>query len=85
MSELNQRGWADPVDAAESLHAALTTVGIVLPSLAPDDASPELRLVELGRVRADVALELADVIRRAEHGMSARQQSGVPEASGGRP
>ncbi|RDG37240.1 hypothetical protein DVH02_15490 [Streptomyces corynorhini] len=41
----------DPHTAAESLRAALAEVGIVLPSLRRDPASPQLRLIELGRVR----------------------------------
>ncbi|MFF9862129.1 hypothetical protein [Streptomyces tendae] len=54
----------DPYAAAESLRAALTEVGIVLPSLRVDPASPQLRLVELGRVRADVADRLARALQR---------------------
>ncbi|MCX4612103.1 hypothetical protein [Streptomyces mirabilis] len=54
----------DPYAAVESLRAALTEVGIVFPSLRVDPASPELKLVELGRVRADVANRLADALRR---------------------
>ncbi|MEW2116922.1 hypothetical protein AB0945_17335 [Streptomyces sp. NPDC005474] len=55
---------ADPFAAMESLRAALTEVGIVLPSLRIDLASPQLRLVELGRVRADVAARLAEALQR---------------------
>ncbi|MBZ3906594.1 hypothetical protein [Streptomyces griseiscabiei] len=54
----------DPYAAAESLRAALTAAGIVLPSLNVDCASPQLGLVELGRVRADVAARLAEVLQR---------------------
>ncbi|MEH0423539.1 hypothetical protein [Streptomyces sp. B21-083] len=54
----------DPLAAAESLRAALTEAGIVLPSLRVDSASPRLRLVELGRVRADVAVCLAEALQR---------------------
>lgn len=54
----------DPYAATESLRAALDQAGIVLPSLRADAASPELALVELGRVRADVALRLAEALRR---------------------
>nr|WP_244299286.1 hypothetical protein [Streptomyces viridochromogenes] len=50
--------------AVESLREALTAAGIVLPSLGMDPASPSLNLVNLGRVRADVALRLAEAIRR---------------------
>ncbi|RFU86060.1 hypothetical protein DY218_14230 [Streptomyces triticagri] len=57
----------DPFTAMESLKAALVGVGIVLPSLAVDAASPTLKLVELGRVRADVAARLADVLRQGGH------------------
>ena len=55
----------DPHAAAESVRAALTEVGIVFPSLSVDFANPDLKLVELGRVRADVAERLADALRRA--------------------
>jgi hypothetical protein len=54
----------DPYAAVESLRAALTEAGIVFPSLRVDPASPELKLVELGRVRADVADRLADALRQ---------------------
>nr|WSZ99542.1 hypothetical protein OH820_31290 [Streptomyces sp. NBC_00857] len=54
----------DPFTAMESLRAALAGAGIVLPSLSVDPASPALRLVELGRVRSDVAARLAEVIQR---------------------
>ncbi|WP_327176375.1 hypothetical protein OG599_14425 [Streptomyces sp. NBC_01335] len=54
---------ADPFVTKESLKAALAEVGIVLPSLAVDDASPQLGLVELGRVRSDVAARLAEALR----------------------
>ncbi|MFE2376963.1 hypothetical protein [Streptomyces sp. NPDC059398] len=63
MATKEQQG-IDPFTAMESLRAALAGVGIVLPSLAVDAASPALRLVELGRVRADVAARLADALRR---------------------
>ncbi|MFD9880205.1 hypothetical protein ACFWZT_01905 [Streptomyces alboflavus] len=59
-----ERNDVDPHAAAETLRAALTDAGIVLPSLRGDPASPQLRLVELGRVRSDVAARLAEVIRR---------------------
>ncbi|MBT2451277.1 hypothetical protein J7F03_30255 [Streptomyces sp. ISL-43] len=51
-------------EAAMELRDALTGAGIVLPSLDSDFASPYLNLVELGRVRADVAVKLAEVVRR---------------------
>ncbi|EFL35487.1 predicted protein [Streptomyces viridochromogenes DSM 40736] len=54
----------DAMTAVESLREALTAAGIVLPSLGMDPASPSLNLVNLGRVRADVALRLAEAIRR---------------------
>ncbi|MBX7555187.1 hypothetical protein [Streptomyces sp. NPDC004232] len=53
----------DPFAAVESLRAALDLAGIVLPSLAVDPASPTLSLVELGRVRADVAMRLAEALQ----------------------
>ncbi|MFE6284334.1 hypothetical protein [Streptomyces sp. NPDC057877] len=54
----------DPFAAVESLRAALDGAGIVLPSLAVDVGSPSLALVDLGRVRADVAMRLALVLQR---------------------
>lgn len=54
----------DPHAAVESLRAALTENGIVFPSLSVEFASPDLKLVELGRVRADVAERLAEALRR---------------------
>lgn len=55
---------ADPYAAAESLRAALDQAGIIFPSLGVDYGSPQLGLVNLGRVRADVAIRLADQLRR---------------------
>ncbi|MFD9604215.1 hypothetical protein [Streptomyces sp. NPDC059970] len=49
----------DAYAAVEILREALDDAGIILPSLRVDMASPELRLVELGRIRADVAQRLA--------------------------
>ncbi|GGK79809.1 hypothetical protein [Streptomyces flaveus] len=54
----------DVTAAVETLRKALTAAGIVLSSLGADVASPSLNLIALGRVRADVALRLADVIQR---------------------
>lgn len=55
----------DPFAAVESLRAALDEVGIVLPSLAVDPAT-RLGLVDLGRVRAEVALRLAHALQGRE-------------------
>lgn len=57
-------GGIDPHTAVESLRAALDDSGIVLPSLSVDHVSPDLRLIDLGRIRADVAMRLADALRR---------------------
>ncbi|MFJ4936360.1 hypothetical protein ACIP8U_21235 [Streptomyces pseudovenezuelae] len=57
-------GTSDVTAAVETLREALTAAGLVLPSLGADTASPSLNLITLGRVRADVALRLADVIQR---------------------
>ncbi|MXM66097.1 hypothetical protein GR925_22255 [Streptomyces sp. HUCO-GS316] len=54
----------DPYTTVEMLRAALDEAGIVLPSLGVDPASPSLKLIELGRVRADVAMRLAHALRR---------------------
>ncbi|MGX1713204.1 hypothetical protein ACWIFI_28120 [Streptomyces albidoflavus] len=62
MTTRNQQAIA-PSTAVESLRTALAAAGIVLPSLAVDTASPHLGLVELGRVRPDVAAQLAKALR----------------------
>ncbi|MEU4210233.1 hypothetical protein AB0F13_09595 [Streptomyces sp. NPDC026206] len=57
----------DTVDAGrakEELQTALAVAGIVLPSLSVEVASPDLDLVQLGRIRSDVALKLAECIGR---------------------
>jgi hypothetical protein len=66
---------ADPHAAVEALKAALDKAGIVLPSLRPDDASPDLALVELGRVRADVAMRLADALCEGHMGSRIETES----------
>ncbi|WP_406226250.1 hypothetical protein OH723_21005 [Streptomyces albidoflavus] len=62
MTTRNQQAIA-PSTAVESLRTSLAAAGIVLPSLAVDTASPHLGLVELGRVRPDVAAQLAEALR----------------------
>ncbi|WP_423360849.1 hypothetical protein OH810_10030 [Streptomyces albidoflavus] len=65
MTTRNQQAIA-PSTAVESLRTSLTAAGIVLPSLAVDTAPPpppHLGLVELGRVRPDVAAQLAEALR----------------------
>ncbi|MFF4182207.1 hypothetical protein ACFYZ9_03370 [Streptomyces sp. NPDC001691] len=64
MTTAQKQGKIEAADAVEALREALTTAGIVLPSLGADAGSPYLNLISLGRVRADVALQLADAIRR---------------------
>ncbi|MGW5236693.1 hypothetical protein ACWEQU_31480 [Streptomyces nodosus] len=54
----------DPYTAVETLRTVLTEVGIVLPSLRVDPASPQLNLVELGRVHSNVADRLAQALQR---------------------
>ncbi|MFF3275875.1 hypothetical protein ACFYWU_33790 [Streptomyces chrestomyceticus] len=54
----------DPYAVMEVLRAALAGAGIVLPSLSVDAASPALRLVDLGRVRCDVAARLAQALQQ---------------------
>ncbi|WP_073864910.1 hypothetical protein [Streptomyces sp. CB01249] len=66
MATKEQQGIS-PYAAVESLRRALTDAGIVLPSLGVDNASPALRLVELGRVHADVAARLAEALQRGSH------------------
>ncbi|NUP24489.1 MAG: hypothetical protein HOZ81_52245 [Streptomyces sp.] len=64
MTTAQKSGTTEAVEAVEVLRGALTAAGIVLPSLGVDTASPALNLINLGRVRADVALGLAEVLRR---------------------
>ncbi|NUS15650.1 MAG: hypothetical protein HOY69_30365 [Streptomyces sp.] len=64
MATTGQPDAGDAATAAESLRDALTAAEIVLPSLGTEPASPSLNLVTLGRVRAEVAMHLADVVRR---------------------
>ncbi|MFI2435736.1 hypothetical protein [Streptomyces sp. NPDC018693] len=59
-----ERNNVDPHTATETLRAAMSDVGLVLPSLRLGPASPTLRLIELGRGRSDVAARLAGAIRR---------------------
>jgi hypothetical protein len=54
----------DPYLAVEALRAALTEAGIVFPSPRVDPASPESKLIDPGRVCADVADRLANALRR---------------------
>ncbi|SOE25587.1 hypothetical protein [Streptomyces sp. OK228] len=54
----------DPHTAMESLREALSGVDVVFPSLSVDHVSPDLKLIVLGSVRADVAMRLADALRR---------------------
>ncbi|MCX4912785.1 hypothetical protein [Streptomyces sp. NBC_00687] len=59
----------DPHTAMESLREALLESGrIVFPSLSVDIVSPDLKLINLGRVRADVAMDLADALKRGGSG-----------------
>ncbi|MFF1737690.1 hypothetical protein [Streptomyces sp. NPDC058247] len=64
MAKTREPDNAEAREVTESLRAALDDAGIVFPSLGVDDASFVPGLVNLGRVRADVAARLADVIRR---------------------
>lgn len=64
MTTAQKPGATEAVEAVEVLREVLTAAGIVLPSLGADMASPALNLINLGRVRADVALKLADALRR---------------------
>ncbi|MEU1591281.1 hypothetical protein ABZ468_00105 [Streptomyces sp. NPDC005708] len=64
MARAHQAQDVDPLVATECLRSALYQAGIVLPSLSVDAGSPALGLVELGRVRADVAMRLAEALRQ---------------------
>lgn len=65
-SEMRDAPSVDPFTATESLRAALDKAGIVLPSLAVAPGIPSLNLVELGCVRADVAMRLALALTRED-------------------
>lgn len=79
MGTRNTDNWrasgVGPYAAVETLRAALDEAGLVLPSLRADDASPDLALVELGRVRADVAIQLADALRESRAGSRVETES----------
>lgn len=64
MTPKKTQDLSDTQAAVETLRAALASAGILFPSLRADPASPALRLVELGRVRADVALHLAKALEK---------------------
>ncbi|WP_329276969.1 hypothetical protein [Streptomyces sp. NBC_01451] len=64
MVTTQELGITEATAATEALREALTSAGVVLPSLGTDTASPSLNLITLGRVRSDVALRLAEVIQR---------------------
>jgi len=62
---MHDASGVDPFTALEALRAALDSTGIVFPSLAVDPQdTPRVRLIDLGRVRPDVAMRLADALRR---------------------
>ncbi|WP_419994772.1 hypothetical protein [Streptomyces boninensis] len=63
MATTKRAPGVDPGTAVEQLRDALTGVDIVLPSLAIDTTSPRLALVQLGTVRAEVAMQLAGALR----------------------
>ncbi|MER6076770.1 hypothetical protein [Streptomyces sp. NPDC001833] len=64
MAPKNTQDVTETQAAVEALRAALDTAGIVFPSLRVDPASPGLQLVELGRVRADVAVRLTRALEQ---------------------
>ncbi|MEV7150498.1 hypothetical protein AB0O05_28850 [Streptomyces sp. NPDC093084] len=64
MAPKKTKDIGDTQAAVEALRAALDSAGIVFPSLRVDPASPGLQLVELGRVRADVAVRLARALEK---------------------
>ncbi|QES45289.1 hypothetical protein DEJ49_33670 [Streptomyces venezuelae] len=64
MATTHEPQEADPYMATETLRAALGEAGIIFPSLGVDFGSPYLGLVQLGCVRADVAIRLAEHLRR---------------------
>ncbi|MFF4391659.1 MULTISPECIES: hypothetical protein [unclassified Streptomyces] len=53
-----------PSAVVESLRESLMAAGIVLPSLGIDPTPPGPGLVRLGSVRPDVAMKLAQVVKR---------------------
>ncbi len=61
---MHEPSTVNPYNAVESLRAALAVADIVLPSLGVDPAYRDPRLVELGRIRPEVAARLAEAIGR---------------------
>ncbi|WP_327284037.1 MULTISPECIES: hypothetical protein [unclassified Streptomyces] len=53
-----------PSRVVESLRESLMAAGIVLPSLDIDPAPPGSGLVRLGNIRPNVAMKLAQVVKR---------------------
>ncbi|WP_125511166.1 hypothetical protein [Streptomyces sp. WAC 01529] len=64
MATTHEPQEADPYMATEAVRDALAEAGIVFPSLGVDYGSPHLGLVNLGRVRPDVAARLANELMR---------------------
>ncbi|MER6221383.1 hypothetical protein ACWCYL_40865 [Streptomyces sp. 900105755] len=64
MAPMKTQDVTETQAAVEALGAALDSAGIVFRSLRVDPASPRLQLVELGRVRADVAVRLARALEK---------------------
>ncbi|MBP0459791.1 hypothetical protein [Streptomyces montanisoli] len=64
--------WRDAAAATSVLRRALAERGIVLPSLGVDPLGPVagVNLVELGRVRPDVAIALAGALECGGQGLS---------------
>ncbi|WP_051840442.1 hypothetical protein [Streptomyces sp. NRRL F-5126] len=67
--------WHDAAAATSALQWALSERGIVLPSLGPDPLGPVagVNLVELGRVRPDVAIALAGALTCREQDATDRR------------
>jgi len=75
----------DPHLSVDALNAALKAAGIVLPSLRVSPSEPRngVYLIDLGRARADVVTQLAEVIKRGAEQVSAEGGSEPPKSATG--
>ncbi|WP_344442372.1 hypothetical protein [Kitasatospora nipponensis] len=73
LTVITKQAREEAASALERLTAALTAAGLVLPSAGLDSSSPftGMVLVDFGRARPDVVVELADLLT---DGLNARAQ-----------
>ncbi|MGW7461917.1 hypothetical protein [Streptomyces sp. NPDC054797] len=64
MNSSHELETVTPSTVVESLRGSLMAAGVVLPSLGIDPVPPGPGLVRLGSVHPDVAMKLAQVVKR---------------------